>query len=289
VKNPSDTKPWRKFLETINWRPDLGAHVKEVDLREWGKCPRLEEWVGEFWSRAEEREAERREKEANKERLGRERGWLWGSEEEDDDDEEDGDFTPVDLNEGQDGIEDGDIEMGMATDLDSEEDEEYEYGDFEDLKPDELAFLGPATPQRDENSESMFLKIGKEMGFGESLCTSLSQLPCFESGSMMQFLRDNMALTSGPERTETVLDYVEILFEKDEDKLAIKLLSKLPNLKRLFMVLPEDWAWHPEENVLHRWVDNTAGLKAAGILQQLETLYICSPMRKWSSSRPPPP
>ena len=30
----------RSFLQTILARPDLAAHVKTLDIREWGKCPR---------------------------------------------------------------------------------------------------------------------------------------------------------------------------------------------------------------------------------------------------------
>lgn len=62
------------------------------------------------------------------------------------------------------------------------------------------------------------------------------------------------------------------------------LLSKLPNLQKIWMVMPENSGWDLEQNMLHKFLDDTEGLKAAGILQQLETLYICSPLRKCFSS-----
>lgn len=34
------TKSLRSFVKTLLWRPDLAAHVKTLDIREWGNCPR---------------------------------------------------------------------------------------------------------------------------------------------------------------------------------------------------------------------------------------------------------
>lgn len=64
----------------------------------------------------------------------------------------------------------------------------------------------------------------------------------------------------------------------------VMLLSKLPNLQKMWIVIPEDSGYDLEANVLHKFLDDTEGLKAAGILQQLETLYICSPLRRCSFS-----
>lgn len=94
----------------------------------------------------------------------------------------------------------------------------------------------------------------------------------------------HIQLKRSEERPEVLLNYAEILYETDEDKLVIKLLTLLPNLQTLWLVLPEDWAWHPEENKLHRFLDDTQGLARLGVLQELERLYICSPMRKFPFS-----
>lgn len=161
AQNPSDNRPWKKFLETINWRPDLGAHVKEVDLREWGNCPRLEEYVGHFWEGYEEREAIKAEKlrERLKGTLG-EDGGFWEDEESD---EVDGAWKKEVYEEGSESDDTGDEEET------GDEDDEYEYMDGEDVEESELAFLGPSPPEREENVDAMFLKAGAEMGFGESL------------------------------------------------------------------------------------------------------------------------
>ncbi|KAH6694988.1 hypothetical protein BKA61DRAFT_662720 [Leptodontidium sp. MPI-SDFR-AT-0119] len=36
----------KRFWLTVLWKEELAACVEEVDLGEWGKCPRLEDWVG---------------------------------------------------------------------------------------------------------------------------------------------------------------------------------------------------------------------------------------------------
>ncbi|KUJ17264.1 uncharacterized protein LY89DRAFT_718006 [Mollisia scopiformis] len=38
-------KSLKFFLETVIRRPDLAGHVKVLDLREWGDCPKLEDYV----------------------------------------------------------------------------------------------------------------------------------------------------------------------------------------------------------------------------------------------------
>lgn len=132
--------------------------MREVDLREWGDCPRLEEYVGYFWEGHEEREAIKAEKlrERLKGTLG-EDGGFWEDEESD---EMDGGWKK-EVYEG--GSED------QETSDDGDEDEEYECMDCEDVEENELAFLGPSRAEREENVDAMFLKAGAEMGFGESL------------------------------------------------------------------------------------------------------------------------
>jgi hypothetical protein len=90
--------------------------------------------------------------------------------------------------------------------------------------------------------------------------------------------RERSLLIHISEKVETVLTYANILFEEDEDELIILLVSSLPNLQKLYMVLPE--TWEPEHNVLHRFLENTSKLAAFNVLQQLETLYICSALCK---------
>ncbi len=141
-----ELKPLRQFLETINWRPDLGAYVKELDLREWGDCPRLEEHVGDFWEGHEGREAE-------KERIKKERekGTLMDDTifEEDD---EDGDYN----------WEGTDPESG-GSDWDDEG-----LDDFDDrIDEGELETLGPTLVQRGGDMNDVYRKMGRLMKFGE--------------------------------------------------------------------------------------------------------------------------
>lgn len=116
-------KPLRQSLETLNWRPDLAAHVKELDLREWGDCPRLEHYLGMmggYDDRMKEEERLKRE---------RQRGTLM-----------DDDVF------GEEGTRDEDDE----NDSSHEDDESVEYSDdesdFEDVENAEVEFLGPVQP-----------------------------------------------------------------------------------------------------------------------------------------------
>ncbi|KAH8763497.1 hypothetical protein F5882DRAFT_383597 [Hyaloscypha sp. PMI_1271] len=43
-------KSLRPFLQTIIWRPDLAAHIRVLDVREWGDYPQLEYEQGCPWT-----------------------------------------------------------------------------------------------------------------------------------------------------------------------------------------------------------------------------------------------
>lgn len=118
-----EVQPLRQFLETLNWRPDLAAHVKELDTREWGNCPILSDYEGDCGENYEKRIKLEEEVKKEKERdtlmndaifgdEDRESDEIWEDSEEDDEEMED-------------------VEM---------DDEEEEIGS------DELAFLGPILP-----------------------------------------------------------------------------------------------------------------------------------------------
>ncbi len=85
------------------------------------------------------------------------------------------------------------------------------------------------------------------------------------------------------EDEDQVLHYANILFEEDEDELVILLLSKLPNLQKMWMVMPEQYDL--KRNVLCKFLGNNALLASCGILQKLETFYVCSPMRTFHTFR----
>lgn len=73
------------------------------------------------------------------------------------------------------------------------------------------------------------------------------------------------------------------MHEENEDKLIFLLLSLLPNLRTIWMAIPDTYIDDEtgfEDDVLCKYLENTDQLAAAGILQKLETLYVCSPMRK---------
>lgn len=72
------------------------------------------------------------------------------------------------------------------------------------------------------------------------------------------------------------------MHEENEDKLIALLFSMLPNLQTLWMVMPEvHYETEYEDNVLSQFLEKTDYLATSGTLQKLETLYICSPMRKF--------
>jgi hypothetical protein len=173
ASNPRDSQPLRKFLETINWRPDLGEYVKVLDLREWGQCPRLEEWVGFFWKGQEARDMAKSEMEMEMKRgtVGEE-GGMWEM------DDDGGEWVEggnqcidevMDFDNGTD---------SMSESMDTSSDEEFK--EYENIQPSELEFLGPLVPERDEKVDAMYLRAGRLMGFGK-LCnfTCSKQLSWF--------------------------------------------------------------------------------------------------------------
>ncbi|CZR56412.1 uncharacterized protein PAC_06300 [Phialocephala subalpina] len=231
----------RQFLETINFRPDLAAHVKELDIREWGDCPRVEHYLGMmdgYYIRVEKEKQEKRE---------RQRGTLMD------------DFVF-----GEESTRDEDDENESSY----EESESEEYSDdeeeVEDIDMEEVDFLGPVQPF--DHTDCL-----------EGQCTASTPAGLRRAGKDY-------------EREDMLVDYRKIWLEEDadehchkdpkeEDELIIMLFNKLPNLKIMWMVMPEV-PWSYDENVLCKFLEDTKSLISSGTLQKLETLYICSPMHQ---------
>ncbi|KAH8672633.1 hypothetical protein BGZ60DRAFT_429955 [Tricladium varicosporioides] len=98
-----DQKSLRIFIQTINWRPDLAAHVRTLDVREWGDCPKLEDYVGMAggWSGHENESVDGS-------REGPER---WEDEEDDEDYEVSNSSNPESDDSLEEEIEDNDVPM----------------------------------------------------------------------------------------------------------------------------------------------------------------------------------
>ncbi|KUJ17635.1 uncharacterized protein LY89DRAFT_668939 [Mollisia scopiformis] len=236
-----EIKPLKQFLETLNWRPDLAANVKELDIREWGDCPRLEDHVG-MYSEEEYEERERVKEVKRKEAL---RGTI--SDDEligEEGDEEDGRDEMYEESEG---------EESEHSEAESEGDD-YE----EELEVDEVETLGPLRP------------LAYDTCLGD--CSHGREFAARQIG------RDS-DLKILPEWKDAVYHHSEIQREENEEELVTLVLSKLPNLKTIWMVMPEvylDWSY--KENPFCQYLDNTSALASSGALQKLETLYVCSPM-----------
>lgn len=158
----------KRFVDTLNWRPDLAAYVLELDLREWGDCPMLEDYVGEM-------DGEQYNKKLQKLaaiKKGRQKGTLMDDEllrsEADEVDQEESAYEEEHNNRSE-GFED---EMSM----DGSEDEIF---------GEELRFLGPSQPlnHHDCNEGQCEFRISKtltrearELGFGMVITSNVTVL-----------------------------------------------------------------------------------------------------------------
>ena len=93
------------------------------------------------------------------------------------------------------------------------------------------------------------------------------------------------------EDSEALLNCYEVMHETDDDELLVRLISLLPNLRTMFMVMPDneewykDWSDHRTSNdtltPLAKLVKLASEDKESTVLKNLETVYISSALRKY--------
>lgn len=160
---------------------------------------------------------------------------------------------------GEEGTRDEDDE----NDSSYEDDESVDYSedderDMEDeIENEEVEFLGPVQP------------------FDHTDCI-MGQCQASTNAGLRRAGKDY-------EREGILVDYRKIWLEESddeqnkEDELIVMLFKKLPNIRTMWMVMPEVH-WTYDGNILCEFLEDTKSLISSGALQKLETLYICSPM-----------
>lgn len=242
------SKSLRLFLQTILWRPDLAAHVQTLDIREWMHTPRLKQNSNEWYVEPEEiQELRWRE--------------LPGESESDYEDEQDGDYV---CSESE--------SEGSDDDYD-----EYYDSDWKDEDERDLSQLHEGA------SESLYELIQKLWKTGVSRAEigvlwdqllfysdtlSAEELSILEAASLD--LGDDENLLSA---------YHSSIHERSEFVLIAHLLCRLPNLRTLSIVLPEDGRCGDADFAIQRMLNESAHKPNTRILKNLETLYICGALR----------
>lgn len=255
-------KSVRIFLQTIIWRPDLAAHVRELDLREWGNCPELEylhgcPWTDPFqWFNPPEYEIEERDK-------------NWGYL-----------FENYDFGK-QEGT-DEDYDDSDAQSFGSDSSEEYSDSDAKNVPEDELGALHAS--ERGDVRE-LLIDCSK-------MCQSMHETRTYWDRALhvhfpetlttedSQFLQ-KAAIEAGLDRNVLLKHHASIYTKiRGMVVLIAHLLASLPNLQHLSMVVPEHEFWTAEQQAIQTMLENSFENENNAVLQRLETLHICSALRQ---------
>jgi hypothetical protein len=259
------TKSLRSFLQTIIWRPDLAAHVRALDIREWGHCERVEDQYGCPWNPSAKfnkvyNDAEQRIKD-------------WG-------------HRPIDCEFEDDGAADEDYEDSDAQSYGSDSSVEGSDSSTEGTQEVELAQL-LADQQHD---------IYSYLQYGSKHCSSNNELRTYWDNAM--YLHVSEKLT--PEALH-ILQSADIGFDLDRAVLlkhhasvytetrnfavlVAYLLASLPNLQHLYMVFPEPRYGSNDQDAIQRMLETSFETEENTMLEKLETLHIASALRE---STPP--
>ncbi len=271
----------RAFVDTILWRPDLAAYVQVLDLREWANahcpCPRLEDYLG-FKSGplpgdpvTEDVKPETTElEECSWDGVGY-------------DEEADGDYEPSESDLSDETEESSDSEDG----INSEGAIEYFIGEeeiediremtkmrgcvYEMIQHHTLSSSRPRQQIRNYWKQAILL-IGPEHENGNPHRPEASEI---RRTKVLQ----QTALSLDMEENFLV-DYRTSILDKNEDKIISILLSRLPNLRSLYMVYPEQYfQFDGEGGDIQRMINKSLEDENSAILRNLETLYMISALR----------
>ena len=258
----NSSKSLRNFLQTVIWRPDLAAHVRTLDVREWGHCPRLENEYGCPWSD--------------------ESKWVNIMYDDVKDREKDWGYDLPDYLLEDDGGTDEDYEDSDAESYGSGTSEEFSDSDAEegsdaeglilDQEDDVYSVLRSSSKMRSSNSDKRaFWDRAMYLHLPETLTLNMSQ-----------FLRK--AATEAGLDQEVLLRHHASVYTKHGNfaVLVAHLLASLPNLQHLFMVFTEPDYWTAEQKAIQTMLNESFENGDDSILQSLKTLHISSGLRPFS-------
>ncbi|KAE9370888.1 hypothetical protein N431DRAFT_42898 [Stipitochalara longipes BDJ] len=252
------SKSFRNFLQTVIWRPDLAAHVRVLDVREWGHCPRLEnqygcpwtdegEWVNIKYDDAKERDQD------------------WG-------------YRLANYLFEDDGAADEDYEDSDAQSYGSDSSEEFSDSDAEDGSDMDMDQL---VVDRADDLYSILKSSSR-------ICPSNNEMRAFWDRAMYLHLSATLApdvsqhlqtaATEAGLDQDVLLKHYASVYTKNGNfaVLVAYLLASLPNLQHLFMVFTEPDYWTSEQKAIQRMLDESFKNEDNAMLKNLETLHISS-------------
>jgi hypothetical protein len=257
------TKSLRNFLQTVIWRPDLAAHVRTLDVREWGHCRRLENEYGCPWS--DKREWVNIKYEDVKERLE-----DWG-------------YHLPDYLSGEVGGADEDYEDSDAQSNGSDSSEEFSGSDAEDGSDVDVEQL---ITDREDDLYSILKSSSRTSASNNEMRALWDRamylhLPETLTQEVSQLFR-TVAIEAGLDRDVLVKHHASVYTENRNFAVLIAhLLASLPNLQHLFMVFTEPDYWTEEQKAIPRMLEEAFNNEDNQILQSLETLHISSALRQF--------
>ncbi len=272
----------RIFVDAILWHPELAAHVQVLDLREWSEgdrpCPRLEDNLGSrYWD--EEAPEDTIMKDVKPENI-EQKECSWDGDGYDE--EADGDYEP-----SEDGMSDEtEEESDFEGSIDSESAIDYVISE-EEIKDVQVAknhgcvyemiqyhTSSQTLPKQQIRGywRQAILLIGPEHPHGhphQPQASEIRRTKIIQQAALSHGLEENF-----------LVDYRASILDNSEDKIISILLSKLPNLKTLYMVYPDqNFQFEGEGGDIQRMINKSFENENSTVLKRLQTLYMISALR----------
>jgi len=309
-----DSKILKRFWLTVLWRDDLATCVEELDIGEWGECPKLEDHVGDPYvgDEEEENEDESSEDETEEEEIEEEiEDDQDGGDQKDDDEPRDSQEESIAT------IEEGgsDDDEGSYQGNENGENEEDDVDPGNDPsnslekmrekyrkkreKAERKALMAQPMPpyfkiSKSDNEDSDF-EPSESGSDTDSLASSPESEIELEAGGYLgpedkesryedayEALKSEASML-GFSYDEFLVDYYKATWdpekEIDEEELLCNMLPLLKNLKTIYMMPIEmEWYKFPLRGMVAKSLEE--GNKP--VLAKLEKLYMCSSLRKSS-------
>ena len=311
-----DSKILKRFWLTVLWRDDLARCVEELDIGEWGECPKLEDHVGDPYAVDEEEgvEVESSENQTQDEEI---------EEEEEGGDQKDGDEPWDSQEESIATIEEGGTDddegsdQGNGNGENEEDDVDPDYDQSQSLeqmrekyrkkkeKAERKALLAQPMPpyfkiSKSDNEDSDF-EPSESGSDTDSLASTPESEIELEAGGYLgpedknsryedayEALKSEASML-GFSYDDFLVDYYKATWdpekEIDEEELLCNMLPLLKNLKTIYM-MPIEMEWY--EFPLQAMVAKSLEEGNRPVLAKLENLYMCSSLRKSSGSNSRP-
>ncbi|PVH71710.1 hypothetical protein DL98DRAFT_577237 [Cadophora sp. DSE1049] len=300
-----DSKILKRFWLTVLWRDDLATCVEELNIGEWGDCPKLEDHIGDPYGGDDDGS----EDVSSDEGSGED-----DVEAEEDEGDEKGDDAPWDSQEEsiatieEGGTDDDDVsnqgdenDENDADDADPEDDPSKSVEKMREKyrknkeKAERKALMAQPMPpyfkvSKSDNEDSDF-EPSESGSDSDSIASSPDSELELEAGGYLgpedkdsrykdvyEALKNESSML-GFSYTDFLVDYYKATWdpeaELDEEELLCHLLPLLKNLKTMYL-MPIEVDYYGYGYALRKMVAKSLGQGETPVLEQLEKLYICS-------------